>query len=182
MSMMNRFKRAQSTQYPSNKISSTKYSLWSFFPLALFQQLKNAIHLDHLIKGVFNSIPRFSTNSPLASFVPTLWVMLLNMLYELFADLKKWRQDRKINAHPVKKVSLNKGEVVVQDSRSDDLYVGDIIKLENDDMVMADCLILSTGNYIGRCYISTEQLDGEANLKPKLAPTVTQGKLAENSN
>ena len=38
-------------------------------------------------------------------------------------------------------------------------------------------MLLSTNNDIGQCYISTSQLDGERNLKPKLAPPETQDKL-----
>ena len=41
-------------------------------------------------------------------------------------------------------------------------------------MVAADCLVLSTAEANGICYISTETLDGERNLKPKLAPQLTQ--------
>ena len=46
-------------------------------------------------------------------------------------------------------------------------------------MVPADCLVLSTDDPIGQCYVSTANLDGERNLKPKLAPQMTQKKLDE---
>lgn len=46
-------------------------------------------------------------------------------------------------------------------------------------MVPADCLLLSTDDTIGQCYVSTANLDGERNLKPKLAPQMTQKKLDE---
>ena len=39
--------------------------------------------------------------------------------------------------------------------------------------MQADCVVLSTDDPNGQCYISTSQLDGERNLKPKLAPTLT---------
>ena len=64
-------------------------------------------------------------------------------------------------------------------TQSQKLKVGHILKLENNQMVPADCLVLSTGDENGMCYISTESLDGEQNLKPKLAPQTTQGKLLE---
>ena len=43
-------------------------------------------------------------------------------------------------------------------------------------MVPADVVIISTGDALGQCYISTQTLDGEINLKPKLAPSITQKK------
>jgi len=47
-------------------------------------------------------------------------------------------------------------------------------------MVAADCLVLSTNDPLGQCYVSTANLDGERNLKPKLAPTMTQKCLEDN--
>jgi hypothetical protein len=40
-------------------------------------------------------------------------------------------------------------------------------------------VVLSTDDPLGQCYISTSNLDGERNLKPKLAPSLTQGKVGE---
>lgn len=62
--------------------------------------------------------------------------------------------------------------------KTQDLKVGHIIKLKNDEWVPADCIVLQTGETNGICYISTETLDGERNLKPKFAPEAFQGKLA----
>ena len=45
--------------------------------------------------------------------------------------------------------------------------------LKNNGLVPADCLVLSTSDPLGQCYINTETLDGERNLKPKLAPQLT---------
>lgn len=36
-------------------------------------------------------------------------------------------------------------------------------------MIPADCVVIYSDNEIGQCYISTETLDGERNLKPKFA-------------
>jgi len=47
------------------------------------------------------------------------------------------------------------------------LKVGDIIQLS--DRVPADCLILSTLNEEGTCFIKTDQLDGETDWKQKRA-------------
>ena len=70
-------------------------------------------------------------------------------------------------------------KVVVTNERSDAIKVGDILKLENNKTIPADVLVLSSADDNGMCYISTETLDGEQNLKPKLAPSLTQGKIVE---
>ena len=83
------------TEFPDNKISSTKYSILSFLPLTLMQQLKNIINVFYLVNGTLQTIPQFSTNNPLVSFIPTVWVMLLGIIFELVADLKRYRTDKK---------------------------------------------------------------------------------------
>ena len=53
--------------------------------------------------------------------------------------------------------------------RSDQVAVGDILEIRDGELIPADCLLLSTEEDKGECYIETRSLDGETNLKPKLA-------------
>ena len=53
--------------------------------------------------------------------------------------------------------------------RSQDIRVGDILWLQDDEIIPVDCMVLQTTNQDGSCMISTGQLDGERALKPKYA-------------
>lgn len=52
------------------------------------------------------------------------------------------------------------------------LRVGEIIKLNKNDSVPADILLLSSSEKKGICFIETKNLDGETNLKRKQVPEV----------
>ena len=55
------------------------------------------------------------------------------------------------------------------------MKVGDIIKVYDDEIVPADCFLMASGvgaedeDANGQCFIATSSLDGERNLKPKMA-------------
>ncbi|OWB54686.1 hypothetical protein B5S28_g539 [[Candida] boidinii] len=49
------------------------------------------------------------------------------------------------------------------------IHVGDVIKVQNNDSIPVDLLILSTSDEDGACYVATTNLDGETNLKVKQA-------------
>lgn len=46
-----------------------------------------------------------------------------------------------------------------------DVRVGDLVHLSNNETVPADILLLRTSDLHGACYIDTCDLDGETNLK-----------------
>ena len=51
-----------------------------------------------------------------------------------------------------------------------DIKVGDLVHLSCNEMIPADILILRSSDDHGLCYIDTQNLDGEANLKQREVP------------
>lgn len=47
------------------------------------------------------------------------------------------------------------------------LVPGDYVKIKNNEVIPADCILLTSSNNDGVAYIETASLDGEKNLKPK---------------
>ncbi|KAJ3118729.1 hypothetical protein HDU96_009318 [Phlyctochytrium bullatum] len=55
-----------------------------------------------------------------------------------------------------------------------DIRVGDIILIQEGESVPADVIVLFSSHQNGSCYIETSNLDGESNLKQKLALPASQ--------
>ena len=58
--------------------------------------------------------------------------------------------------------------------KSKRLEVGDILAVKNKETFPCDLLVLATSSLAGKCYVMTANLDGETNLKPKLAVRQTR--------
>ncbi|XP_042562980.1 phospholipid-transporting ATPase ID-like [Clupea harengus] len=114
-------------------------------------------------------IPSISSLSWFTTVVPLVLVLFVTAAKDAIDDINRHRSDKKVNNRKVQ-VLIN-GEL-----RSDkwmDVQVGDIIKLENNQFVTADLLLLSSSEPLNLVYIETAELDGETNLKVKQALTVT---------
>ena len=58
--------------------------------------------------------------------------------------------------------------------KSEQIKVGDVVKVEKNDTFPCDLVLLSTSNGNGKCFVMTANLDGETNLKPLFASKETK--------
>jgi len=153
------------------------------------------VNLFYLLNAFLQSIPAISTNSPLASLIPVVFMMIVGMCKEFAVEYKRFKDDSRVNSmktdrmEPIaqlirknttssaltrqestpKKVNTNGVSNFKQVSVAD-IKVGDILELHDDEQIPADCIILACDNTKGEVFVHTAALDGERNLKPKLAP------------
>ena len=80
--------------FPSNKISTTKYTFFSFLPLSFALQFARLANVFYLINAILQSIPQISTNDPLATIIPLIYVVLIGMYKEFYADYKRYQGDK----------------------------------------------------------------------------------------
>lgn len=131
-----------------------------------------------MINAILQSTPSISTNSPLASIVPLAFVVLLGMLREALADIRRWREDRRTNARLYTRLENPHDLSQKKQVRSDDLRVGDLLEIKDGETIPADCLLIATQQANHQCFVQTSSLDGEKNLKPKIAIGTIQDTLS----
>eukprot|EP00668_Euglena_longa_P029691 GGOE01037058.1.p1 GENE.GGOE01037058.1~~GGOE01037058.1.p1 ORF type:complete len:1107 (-),score=354.22 GGOE01037058.1:224-3544(-) len=156
--------------FPSNYISTTKYTVLTFLPLNLFEQFRRLSNIYFLLNVVVSLIPGVSPVSPATTIAPLVFVLAVAAIKDGIEDIARWRADKRANGqvHQV----LKDGQLVSM--KSADIGVGDIIKMVKDEFFPADLVFLSSCHEDGACYIETANLDGETTLKPKQALAETQ--------
>ena len=151
-------------KYPNNKTTTTKYTLINFLPKSLLMQFRKVANIYFLVITIL-TFCSFSPINP-ASMVGTfIFVLTCTMIKEAIEDYKRYQQDEINNNRLILKY-INGGW---KETKCWTLMPGDIIKVLKNEELSADVLLLKTSNDNGYAYIETKSLDGETNLKEKVA-------------
>lgn len=158
-------------KYCNNAVKTTKYNLLTFLPLSLLIQFKKTANVYFLIISILTA-QSFSPKNPYTMALTFGIVLVCSMLKELYEDLTRYKQDKEINSQIVQVYDLAQRKVIK--TRSQDLKVGDIIRVCDNEPFPADLLFIYSSKNRGIAYINTMNLDGETNLREKRAYEITQ--------
>ncbi|KAG0163105.1 hypothetical protein DFQ30_000735 [Apophysomyces sp. BC1015] len=174
--------------YVSNKIRTSKYTLFSFLPKNLFEQFRRAANLYFLGMAILQMLPYFGVRSPALTLLPICCVVGITAIKDGFEDYQRHKVDARfnntithtligyenknyptthVNAHENSDNNNDHSSGVFGQSLSMDVRVGDFILLRNGENCPADAVLLSSSEETGVCFVETKDLDGETNLKPR---------------
>ncbi|XP_075763480.1 phospholipid-transporting ATPase ID isoform X4 [Pelodiscus sinensis] len=156
-------------QYASNCIKTSKYNIVTFLPVNLFEQFQEVANTYFLFLLILQLIPQISSLSWFTTIVPLVLVLTITAVKDATDDYFRHKSDNQVNNRQ-SQVLIN-GRL--QQEQWMNVRVGDIIKLENNQFVAADLLLLCSSEPHGLCYIETAELDGETNMKVRQAIPVT---------
>ncbi|XP_070768628.1 phospholipid-transporting ATPase ID [Enoplosus armatus] len=156
-------------QYASNCIMTSKYNIITFLPVNLFEQFQEVANTYFLFLLILQLIPQISSLSWFTTIVPLALVLSITAVKDATDDYFRHKSDNQVNNR--------QSQVLIRGSLQHEKWmnvrVGDIIKLENNQFVAADLLLLSSSEPHGLCYIETAELDGETNMKVRQSVSVT---------
>ncbi|CAH8845869.1 unnamed protein product [Trichobilharzia szidati] len=152
-------------KYASNYIKTTKYTLWTFLPLNLWEQFHRFANVYFVFILILNFIPEVGAFAKEIAPIPVLITLSVVAIKDAYEDFRRFLSDGKVNRKPCEVYSVQEKEYVVSEWQY--LRPGDFIRLHTNDIIPADILLLSTSNTTGICHIETSNLDGESNLKQR---------------
>ncbi|XP_034147865.1 probable phospholipid-transporting ATPase VB [Esox lucius] len=152
--------------FPGNAVKTTKYSLWFFIPMNLYEQFHRFANLYFVGLAVLNFVPAVEAFQPEVAIVPICVMLALTALKDGWEDCRRFRSDRRIN-HTSCRVYSRKVSGFVE-RHWKDVRVGDLVEVASNEIIPADLLLLHTSDLNGVCHIETASLDGETNLKRRL--------------
>ncbi|XP_072050739.1 probable phospholipid-transporting ATPase IM [Amphiura filiformis] len=152
-------------KYANNYIRTSKYTLITFFPRNLFEQFMRIANTYFLVLLILQLLPVISSLSYITTALPLIFVLAVTAIKDGVDDIKRHRSDNQVNNR--KSDILVDGELM--STKWQHVQVGDIIRMENNEFIAADIMLLSSSEPHSLVYVETAELDGETNLKVRQA-------------
>jgi hypothetical protein len=83
--------------YPSNRITTTKYTMISFLPKNLFEQFHRFANLYFISIVLLNWIPAINAFGKEIAMLPVMFVLGVTAIKDLFEDRRRYNSDKRIN-------------------------------------------------------------------------------------
>lgn len=153
-------------ELPKNEIHTGKYNCITFLPKNIIEQFSKLANVYFLIIAGLQTISEISTSNGIpVTLAPLSVILIVTAIKDIYEDLKRHYSDNEENTRK----TLVLGENGFKVTTWQQLTVGDIVKVQNNEYFPADILILRSSEPKGQCFIETKNLDGETNLKHKKA-------------
>uniref|UniRef100_A0A670JN37 Phospholipid-transporting ATPase n=1 Tax=Podarcis muralis TaxID=64176 RepID=A0A670JN37_PODMU len=152
----------------SNCIKTSKYNVVTFLPINLFEQFQEVANTYFLFLLILQLIPQISSLSWFTTIVPLVLVLTITAVKDATDDYFRHKSDNQVNNRQ-SQVLING---ILRQEQWMNVRVGDIIKLENNQFVAADLLLLSSSEPHGLCYIETVICEPPNNKLDKFSGTL----------
>jgi len=164
------FAAAQRFGVVDNVIITSHYTALNFVPKFLIEQFVRFANAYFLLVCILQVIPAISiTGGVPTSALPLFSVILFDGIVTAMEDFRRHQDDNTNNSKPVMVCRRSRG---FEEMTWRDVLPGDIIRVDGNTVVPADCLFLRSFGKENEdastptiCYVQTAQLDGETNLK-----------------
>lgn len=157
--------------YCDNRISNTKYTIINFLPKNLWEQFGRFMNKYFLLIACLQLWSLITPVNPASTWGPLIFIFAVSATKEAWDDYNRYISDKQANEKNVWVVKKGiKTRIQAQEIR-----VGDIVWLRENDEVPCDLVLLGTSESQGACFLETAALDGETDLKTRVIPPPCAG-------
>uniref|UniRef100_A0A4W3I6V9 Phospholipid-transporting ATPase n=1 Tax=Callorhinchus milii TaxID=7868 RepID=A0A4W3I6V9_CALMI len=149
--------------YVNNRIQTTKYTLLNFVPRNLFEQFHRVANIYFLFIVALNWVPLVEAFKKEITMMPLVIVLLIIAIKDAIEDFRRYKFDQQLNNRFI--IFREEKDYVPQWWK--EVHVGDFIRLNCNELIPADMVLLYSSDDDGICHIETSNLDGETNLKQR---------------
>jgi len=150
--------------YCSNAIITAKYNVVTFLPIFLFKMFSRVAYLYFLLQACLTYWQAISPYKPWGPTAGLAFVLLVAAVKEIVEDRKRHQADLRTNTS-LTHVLQPDGSFSEREWQQ--IKVGDVVQVNDGDLLPADLLCLHTALPDQVCFVKTANLDGESNLKIK---------------
>ena len=153
-----------------------RYNIFTFFPKCIFLQFRRAANIYFLAICILTNLS-FSPKNPISMMGTFAFIIFCSLVKECYEDLNRFNSDQEMNRKQA--WILNPFSKKFEQKNCEEILVGDIIKININEDISSDILLIRSSFDTGLCFVDTMNLDGETNLKEKLCPADTR-KFSDN--
>ena len=162
---------AATQTYAGNAIRTSRYTVLTWAPKSLFLQFRRSANVYFLVISVLTMMS-FSPKNPFSMAGTFAAVLVFTMFKEAYEDYFRHIQDRRVNRSTAHRYDPSKRSS--SDIQWREVRVGDVLEVKDGEFVAADLVFLSSSHSQGLAFVNTMNLDGETNLKEKMALAETK--------
>ncbi|RUS12530.1 hypothetical protein BC937DRAFT_87642, partial [Endogone sp. FLAS-F59071] len=166
--------------YPANGITTARYTFYDFLPKQLYAQFSKVANTYFLFVAAIQMVPGWSPTGQYTTIFPLALFMAIAMAHEGYDDLRRHRADKTENNKVAQVLRVYHGggaengadgvrASVWQKVKWSEVRMGDFVRVDQNEWIPADLLLLYSSGEEGTCYVETAALDGETNLKQRQA-------------
>ncbi|KAB2611661.1 phospholipid-transporting ATPase 2 [Pyrus ussuriensis x Pyrus communis] len=157
--------------YCDNRISNRKYTLLNFLPKNLWEQFSRFMNQYFLLIACLQLWSLITPVNPASTWGPLIFIFAVSASKEAWDDYNRYLSDKKANEKEVWVVRQG----IKKHIKAQDIHVGNIVWLRENDEVPCDLVLIGTSEAQGLCYVETSALDGETDLKTRVIPPACMG-------
>ncbi|CAG9312636.1 unnamed protein product [Blepharisma stoltei] len=155
-----------SSIYKSNKVTSARYTFFTFLPLNLFDQFMRPSNIWFLYVSILElSVLSDQERWFYGTSIPLLILLVLTAIKDAISDYQRSKGDGKTNNEQHLVWNGNS----FSPTKSEDILVGQVVLLQNKEKAPADLILFCSGSPNFYCYLDTSGILGERDLKIKSA-------------